>query len=80
MLPADWARKDRIVHTATHETQAELEAGRLALLAEGEALMKAYDRLRLTPGDRPDHAEHRHRIRMHRQCVRTYLQRSAPVG
>jgi hypothetical protein len=54
-------------------TQAELEARRLALLAEGEALMKAYDRLRPTPADRPDPAEHRHRIRMHHQCVRTYL-------
>jgi hypothetical protein len=54
-------------------TRAQLEAKRLALLAEGEALMKAYDRLRLTPADRPDHAEHRHRIRLHHQCVRTYL-------
>ena len=44
------------------------------MLAEGEALMKAYDRLRLTPADRPDHAEHRNRIRMHHQCVRSYLQ------
>jgi hypothetical protein len=60
------------VHTDTHD-EAELEARRLALLAEGEALMKAYDRLRLTLGDRPDHAEHRHRIRMHHQCVRAYL-------
>jgi hypothetical protein len=54
-------------------TKAELEARRLALLAEGEALMKGYDRLRLTPADRPDHAEHRHPIRMHHRCVRTYL-------
>jgi hypothetical protein len=55
-------------------TKAELEVRRLALLAEGDALLKAYDRLRLTPADRSDHAEHRHRIRMHDQCVRSYLQ------
>jgi hypothetical protein len=55
-------------------TKAELEARRLALFAEGEALLKGYDRLRLTPADRPDHTEHRHRIRMHHQCVRSYLQ------
>jgi hypothetical protein len=54
--------------------KAELEARRLALLAEGEALLKAYDRLRLTPADSLDHAEHRHRIQMHHQCVRSYLQ------
>lgn len=46
-------------------TKAELEARRLALLAKGEALLKGYDRLRLTPADRPDHAEHRNRIQMH---------------
>jgi hypothetical protein len=54
-------------------TRAELEARRRALLAEGEALAKAHDRLRLKPADSPEHAAHRERMRIHQQRVRAYL-------
>jgi hypothetical protein len=43
------------------------------LLAEGEALVREYERLRLTPADRPDHAAHSDRMRLHRNHVRAYL-------
>jgi hypothetical protein len=53
--------------------RAALQAKRLALLAEGEALVREYERLRLTPADRPDHAAHSDRMRLHRNHVRAYL-------
>ena len=62
----------RMVPTDTM-TRAELNAKRLALLAEGEALEKEYARLRLTPADSPEHAAYRERLRRHRDHVRNYL-------
>jgi len=53
--------------------RAALEAKRVALLAEGEALVKEYERLRLTPADSHEHAGHRERMRLHRERVRTFL-------
>jgi hypothetical protein len=53
--------------------RAALEAERLALLVEGEALVKEYERLRLTPADSPEHAAHRERMRLHQERVRSYL-------
>jgi len=53
--------------------RAALEAKRLALLAEGEALVKEYERLRLTPADSEEHAGHRDHMRLHRERVRGYL-------
>jgi hypothetical protein len=40
-------------------TKPAPDAERAALLAEGESLVKAHDRLRLTPADNPAHAAHR---------------------
>ena len=54
-------------------TDAKLEAERVALLEEAEALGKERDRLCFTPADRPDHSEHRTRLHMHHERVRTYL-------
>ena len=54
-------------------TGAELEAERVALLEEAEALGKERDRLCFTPSDRPDHSVHRSRLHMHHERVRTYL-------
>jgi hypothetical protein len=54
-------------------TDAELEAERVALLEEAEALGKERDRLCFTPVDRPDHSLHRSRLHMHHERVRTYL-------
>jgi hypothetical protein len=54
-------------------TRAALEAKRLVLLAEGEALLRAYERLRLTPADSPDHAAHRAKTLAHHARLRTYL-------
>ncbi len=42
--------------------------------------MKAYNRLRLTPADRPDHAEHRHRIRAQLAPPRVSIQPINPAG
>src|SRR5688572_28010622 len=42
-----------------------LNAERVALLAEGEALVKAHDRLRLTPANRPEHRAYRTRLDLH---------------
>ena len=44
---------------------AELEAERLALLAEERNLDESHQRLRLTPHDRPAHAAHRERLKAH---------------
>ena len=46
-------------------TKAAADAERAALLAEGESLVKAHDRLRLTPANSPAHAAHRERLRIH---------------
>jgi hypothetical protein len=46
-------------------TDAELEAERLALLAEERDLDQAHQRLHLTPDDRPAHAAHRERLKAH---------------
>jgi hypothetical protein len=54
-------------------TDAKLEAERVALLEEAEALGKERDRLCFTPADRPDHSEHRTRLHMHHERVRAYL-------
>jgi hypothetical protein len=54
-------------------TDAHLEAERVALLEEAEALGKARDRLCFTPADHPDHSAHRSRLHMHHERVRTYL-------
>ena len=50
-----------------------LESERVALLAEGEKLMEAHVRLRLTPEDSPDHAAHRVRLRKHRERLNAYI-------
>ena len=50
-----------------------LAAERLALLAEGEALLEAHVRLRLTPADSPDHAAHRGHVRKHQERLRAYI-------
>jgi len=46
-------------------TDGEIEAERVALLAEEQALMAVQERLRLTPDDRPAHAAHRERLKAH---------------
>jgi hypothetical protein len=54
-------------------TRAELEAKRIVLLAEGEDLLRAYERLRLTPSNSPDHAAHRAKTLAHHHRLRNYL-------
>ena len=54
-------------------TRAALDAKRIVLLAEGEALLREYGRLRLTPGNSPDHAAHRAHVIAHRERLRSYL-------
>jgi hypothetical protein len=49
---------------------AELEAERLAILAEERMLLEAQKRLRLTPEDREAHAAHLERLRAHTERVR----------
>ena len=57
-------------------TTAAADAERAALLAEGESLVKAHNRLRLTPADSPAHDAHRERLRVHHGRVRShFLQR-----
>ena len=56
-------------------TKAATDAERAALLAEGESLVKAHDRLRLTPANDPAHAAHRERLRIHHARVRSHLLR-----
>jgi hypothetical protein len=53
-------------------TQAELEAERLALLAEEHELQEAHQRLHLTPNDRPAHAAHRERLKAHAARARAF--------
>ena len=50
-----------------------LDAERIALLAEGEALVKAHDRLRLTPADRPEHRAYKTRLNLHHDRLRAYI-------
>ena len=54
-------------------TRAEMEAKRLVLLAEGEALLREYERLRLTPANSPDHAAHGAHVLAHHKRLRRYL-------
>jgi hypothetical protein len=53
-------------------TDAELDAKRLALLAEERALLEAHARLRLTPNDRSGHASHHERLKAHLARVRAF--------
>ena len=54
-------------------TQSRTQRKVRTLLAEGTALEKAYERLRFSPVDSPNHAAHSERIRRHRERVRHYL-------
>jgi hypothetical protein len=54
-------------------TRAALERRRIVLLAEGEALLREYERLRLTSADSPDHAAHRAHVLTHHERLRRYL-------
>ena len=54
-------------------TKTELEAKRLALVAEAEAIIDAHERLRFTPADSPEHAAHRIQIQQHQDSLRAYL-------
>ena len=53
--------------------RAALDTERIALLAEGEALVKAHNRLRLTPADRPEHRAYRTRLNLHHERLRAYI-------
>ena len=53
--------------------KAAPDAERAALLAEGESLVKAHDRLRLTPANSPAHAAHRERLQIHHGRVRSHF-------
>jgi hypothetical protein len=53
-------------------TPAELEAERLALLAEERALLEAHERLHHTPDDRSGHQQHRERLKAHRERVSAF--------
>jgi hypothetical protein len=58
---------------ATRHHEGGADAERAALLAEGESLVKAHDRLRLTPANSPAHAAHRERLRIHHGRVRSHF-------
>ena len=49
-------------------TKAAPDAERAALLAKEESLVKAHDRLRLTPANSPAHAAHRERLQIHQRA------------
>jgi hypothetical protein len=53
--------------------RAALDRERIALLAEGEALLKAHEQLHLTPTDRPEQRAHRTRLKLHRERLRAYI-------
>jgi hypothetical protein len=53
-------------------TPAELEAERLALLAEEQSLLDAHERLHHTPDDRSGHHQHRERLKAHQERVRAF--------
>ena len=44
-----------------------------ALLAEGEALVKAHERLHLAPTDQPEQRAYRTRLKLHRERLRAYI-------
>ena len=50
-----------------------LEAERHAILAEWEALVSTYARLRSRPANSQEHAEHRIRIQKHQDRLRAYI-------
>jgi hypothetical protein len=54
-------------------TRVEINAKCAALLAEGKALEREYDRLRFSPADSPNHAAHSECVRRHSERVRRYL-------
>jgi hypothetical protein len=54
-------------------TKAELEAKRIAFVAEAEAIIDAHERLRFTAANSPEHAVHRHQIQLHQEHLRAYL-------
>jgi hypothetical protein len=65
-------------------TEAELEAERLAILADEQELAEAHKRLHLTPNDLPAHATHRVRLNDHAERVRAFKdalqqRRAAPL-
>jgi hypothetical protein len=65
-------------------TEAELEAERLAILADEQELAEAHKRLHLTPNDLPAHAAHRVRLNDHAERVRAFKdalqqRRAAPL-
>ena len=53
--------------------KAAPDAERAALLAEAESLVRAHDRLRLTPASSPAHAAHRERLQIHHGRVRSHF-------
>jgi hypothetical protein len=53
-------------------TKAELEAKRIALVAEAEVI-EAHERLRFIPANSPEHAAHRIQVQLHQDHLRTYL-------
>jgi hypothetical protein len=53
-------------------TKPQLEAERIALIAEGRELELAHARLHLTPNDRAAHAAHLKRLKAHTARVRAY--------
>jgi hypothetical protein len=55
-----------VAHSTPHlVTDAELEAERLALLAEEQALAVEHERLKSTPNDLDGHRAHRERLKAH---------------
>jgi hypothetical protein len=54
-------------------TKAELEAKRIALVAEAEVIIEAHERLRFIPANSPEHAAHRIQVQLHQDNLRTYL-------
>jgi hypothetical protein len=54
-------------------TKAAPDPERAALLAERDSLVKAHDRLRLTPTNSPAHAAHRERLQIHHGRVRSHF-------
>ena len=53
-------------------TDAELDAERLALLAEEQALAVEHERLKSTPNDLDGHRAHRERLKAHLNRVQDY--------
>jgi hypothetical protein len=57
----------------TYMGRAALDRERIALLAEGEALVKAHERLHLAATDRPEQRAYRTRLKLHRERLRAYI-------